>query len=378
MSSTTNVQNFLVNVFRPVYTYDATTTLFTPKLELSNIDTYSGNTVSVFTAAVGDSNSNVYVGSNAGNPYTTTRLCRNVTAVGFGAGSNISNVSNATYVGYYAGAGAVSASNVVAVGANTNGNGTSNVYVGNNAGGAGTSNVFVGSSAGGSGSSNVFVGAGITGSAQSSILIGAGTSSSGTGSILIGNGIAGGSSNLAFRVGNAYLTGDMDTKWLGLGTTAPYDANNKMDISGNLYVLGQQGINMIPVRTLDVNGNFRASDAFGTLDFSNAVTRSSGGFRSLAGTITSAAAPSLTSIGTLKQGVILVSAQDSGNATTHYESAMVYCSDATNGTYTTDMTSNVQSGNVTVVFESGGSNIQISNTTSTRTINWSITYFPLT
>jgi hypothetical protein len=349
MSSTTNVQNFLVNVFRPVYTYDSTTTLFTPKLELSNIDTYSGNTVSVFTAAIGDSNSNVYVGSNAGNLFSLTKLCRNVTAIGYGAGSNISNVSNATYVGYYAGAGAQLASNVVAIGANTNGNGTSNVYVGNNTGGAGSSNVFLGAS----------------------------NTGTGDGSILIGTGLSVGSSNGAFRLGTTYLTGDMTSKWLGLGTTSPYDVNNKMDISGNLYVLGQQGINMVPVRTLDVNGNFRASDAFGTLDFSNSVTLSSGGFRSVVGTISNAGAPSLTNIGTLKQGVILVSAQDSGNATTHYESAMVYCSDATNGTYTTDMTSNVQSGNVTVVFQSGGSNIQISNTTSSRTINWSITYFPL-
>lgn len=349
MSSTTNVQNFLVNVFRPVYTYDSTTTLFTPKLELSNIDNYSGNTISVFSAAVGDSNNNVYVGSNAGNPYTTTKLCRNVTALGYGAGSNISNVSNSTYVGYYAGNSAQLASNVVAIGANTNGNGISNVYVGTGTGSGGNSNVF----------------------------LGAGTTGSGSGSILIGPGLSDGSTNAVFKLGQTYLTGNMTTKWLGLGTASPYDANNRMDISGNLYVLGQQGLNMVPVRTLDVNGNFRSSDANGTMDFNLGVTKTTGGFASTTGTIVNAGAPSLTNIGTLKKGVILVSAQDTANTTTHYESVMAYCSDAANGTYVTDMTSNVQSGNVTVVFESGGSNIQISNTTSSRSIGWSITYFPL-
>jgi hypothetical protein len=250
MSSTSGVQNFLVNVFRPVYTYDATATLFTPKLELSNIDTYSGNTISVFTAAVGDSNNNVYVGSNAGNPYTTTKLCRNVTAIGYGAGSNISNVSNSTFLGYQAGAGAAGATSNVAVGANASGNGTSNVYVGAGTGSAGSSNVF----------------------------LGAGTTGIGTGSILIGPGLSDASTNSVFKLGQAYLYGDMGTKWLGLGTPTPYDVNNKMDISGNLYVFGQEGINMVPTRTLDVNGDFRADDAGATLDFTGGSLTVTGGF----------------------------------------------------------------------------------------------------
>ena len=250
MSSTSGVQNFLVNVFRPVYTYDATATLFTPKLELSNIDTYSGNTISVFTAAVGDSNNNVYVGSNAGNPYTTTKLCRNVTAIGYGAGSNISNVSNSTFLGYRAGAAAAGATSNVAIGSDTGGNGSSNVYVGAGAGSAGSSNVF----------------------------LGAGTTGAGTGSILIGPGLSDASTNSVFKLGQTYLTGDMGAKWLGLGTTTPYDANNKMDISGNLYVLGQQGINMVPTRTLDVNGDFRADDAGATIDFAGGSFTVTGGF----------------------------------------------------------------------------------------------------
>jgi hypothetical protein len=348
MSSTSNVQNFLVNVFRPVYTYDPTTTTFTPKLELSNIDTYSGNTVSVFTAAIGDGSNNVYVGSNAGNSYTTIKACRNVTAVGYSAGSNISNVSNSTYVGFEAGKAALSASNVVAIGANTNGNGISNVYVGTGAGSGGNSNVF----------------------------LGAGTTGTGSSSILIGPGLSDASSNSVFKLGQTYLTGNMSTKWLGLGTTSPYDPYNKMDISGNLYVFGQQGLNTVPSRTLDVNGDFHVSDGGGSMDVSGGLITSTNGFVSRQGTISNAGAPSSTTVGTLKKGIIAVSAQHTASAS-HYESIMAFCIDPTDGSTAVDMTSNVQLGDVTVVFQSGGSNIQISNVNTIKTISWSVTYFPL-
>jgi hypothetical protein len=250
MSSTSNVQNFLVNVFRPVYTYDPTTTTFTPKLELSNIDTYSGNTISIFTAAIGDSNNNVYVGSNAGNSYTTTKLSRNVTAVGYAAGSNISNVSNSVFVGYNAGAGAASVSNNVAIGDNASGNGNSNVRIG---------------------SSNL-------GTGDGTVSIGAGTSSSTySNTVLLGPGITA-TQDSQFKVGTSYLTGNSSTKWLGIGATTPFDANNKLDVSGNLYVFGQEGINMVPGRTLDVNGDFRADDAGATLDFTGGSLTVTGGF----------------------------------------------------------------------------------------------------
>jgi hypothetical protein len=168
----------------------------------------------------------------------------------------------------------------------------------------------------------------------------------------------------------------MSTKWLGIGTTSPIDPNSRLDVSGNVYVLGQQGINMVPVRSLDVNGNFRASDAFGTLDFSNGVTSSSGGLASSQGTISNAAIGSTTTIATLKKGVILVSAQDTASSN-HYQSIQAFCTNPANGTSATAMTNVVQAGDVTVVFQSGGSNIQISNANSIRSIAWSVTYFPL-
>jgi len=349
MSSSANAQNLLVNVFRPVYTYDVANTLFIPKLEMSNIDTYSGNSVSVFTAAVGDANSNVYVGSNAGNPYTTLNACRFVSAFGYGAAAGISNVSNSTFLGYNAGAGAAGV--------------TSNVILGDNAQGNGSSNVRIGSSNTGTGSSNVSIGTSSSTSTYSNC-------------ILLGRGITA-TENNQFRVGASYLYGDLSTNWFGVGRATPMDpTNGKFDVSGNVNIEGQVGINKIPVRTLDLNGNFRAVDALGTLDFSNGVTSSSNGFASRTGTISNAAIGSTTSIGTLKKGVILVSAQDTASAS-HYESVMSYCLNPANGSSSVDMTSNVQLGNVTVVFESGGSNIQISNATAIRSIAWSITYFPL-
>jgi hypothetical protein len=344
MSSTSGVQNFLVNVFRPVYRYEippgGSTSLFTPKLELSNIDNYSGNTVTVFTASVGDGSNNCYVGKTAGNDYTTIKACSNVTAVGVGAGSNISNVSNSTFLGFGAGAAAAGATSNVAIGTNTNGNGTSNVYVG-----AGT---------GSAGSSNVFLGAGVTGT--------------GSGSILIGPGLSDASTNSLFKLGTTYLTGNLSTKWLGLGTLAPFDSNNKLDVSGNLYVFGQQGINRVPTRTLDVNGDFRASDANGTLDFTNGVTSSSNGFASARGTI--AVSGGATTIGALKKGLVIVSAVDTASSDNR-ASRMVFAYTTSD---VTDTGSNIAEGNTSITLSS--SNIQITDATN-ATYAWSITYFPL-
>ena len=341
MSSTTGTQNLLVNVFRPVYTYDATTTLFTPKLELSNIDNYSGNTISVFTAAVGDANSNVYVGSNAGNPYTTLKACRYVSAFGFSAAAGISNVSNSVFLGYNAGAGASTSSNNVSVGDNTTGNGSFNVRIGSGSVGTGDNNTVVG---------------------------GATSTSTYSNCVLLGPGITA-TANNQFRVGSNYLYGNISNKWLGVGTSTPYDSSNKMDISGNLYVLGQVGINIGPgQRTLDVNGNFRASDAYGTLDFSNGVTSSSNGFASVQGTTT--VSGGATTIGTLKRGLVFVSAVDNAN-TANRASRVMFAYTTSN---VTDSGSNIAAGNTSITLST--SNIQITDGTN-ATYNWSITYFPL-
>lgn len=229
MSSTTGIQNLLVNVIRPVYAYDATATLYTPKIEFANVDTYSGNVVTVLRADISDANSNVYVGTGAGNtPATLTRGCFYNVAVGVSAGNSISNVSNSVYLGYNAGNGATAASNVIAIGAN--------------AIGAGTSNIVLGTGSGGTGSSNILIGHGITTSTSSNVL----------------------------QIGRT-IYGNLATNWVGIGTPTPInDFSNRFDVSGNTHVYGNLAVNVEPGdRTLDVNGNFRSSDAYGTLDFSN-------------------------------------------------------------------------------------------------------------
>ena len=142
--NTTGIQNYLSNVFRPVYTFDTTNSNFIPKLELSNISTYSGNTVAVFRADIGDANNNVYVGSNAGNAFNRLQACSNVTTVGYGAGGGISNVNNSVYLGYYAGNGATDASSVIAIGINAVGGGSSNIFLGTSNGTTGARNIFIG------------------------------------------------------------------------------------------------------------------------------------------------------------------------------------------------------------------------------------------
>ncbi len=305
--STSNVQNLLANVLRPVYTYDGTSNVFRASLEISNIGTYYGDSIDVNTQAYGDDHANVYVGESAGKTTGDLGGFNNV-ALGYTAAYNITNSSNSVYIGYNTSVDIANASNVVAIGANSIGGGTSNVFLGNDTGGSGTSNVFVG------------------------------TSNTGTGSnmILIGTGIAGGSSNNLFRVGSNYLYGNTSNRWLGVGTDIPSSA--KLDVSG--------------------------------------TTQASLGFSSITGTLSSVSIGSLTSIAVLRKGVVLVTAQDTASAS-HYQSIQVFCPDPTNGTSTVAMTNAAQSGQVTVLFESGGSNIQISNVTSVRNIGWTVTYFPL-
>lgn len=343
MSSTAGVQNLLVNVFRPVYSYDATTTLFTPKLEVSNVDTYSGNSVNLLFAAIGDSNNNVYVGRLAGNdPTVSTKNCSNVTAVGYAAGSNISNVRFSVFVGANAGAGQQGSSYTVSIGDGA-GTGDTSVRVGSRALGTGNYNSVLGSLTNTAAYSNC-------------ILIGPGQTAD---------------QSWRFRMGYSnqdYLVGDISNKWLGIGTPTPYDVNNTLDVSGNLYVLGQQGINMVPIRTLDVNGNFRAADAFGTLDFSNGVTSSSNGFASIRGTTTVSTSP--TTIGVLKRGVILISAVDTANPSKH---AARHVLAHTTSNMPGDIGS-VSGGSVSISFST--SNIQITDAAN-GTYDWSITYFPL-
>jgi hypothetical protein len=317
MSSITNAQNLITNVFRPVYIYDGTLQTFMPKLELSNVDTYIGNEVRVFRDQVGDQSNNVYVGSNAGNSYLNINSNSQVTAVGANAGSTISNVSNSVYLGYSAGYASQNANAVIAIGVNAFGGGTSNILIGNGPG----SNV---------GSNNILVGHGISSFASST-------------------------SN-KLQIGNL-IYGNFSNKWVGIGTSNQSINYVQLDVSGGAYIRGKVGIQMTPSNSLNVNGE----------------TQSTGGFFSLAGTSLIANAASML-VGTLKYGTMIFSAQDVGTISNYYNHT-VFVPDLTGGISPLNV-SGTSNGYVTM--SNSGSNIYVNNTdTSPHTIAWSITLFAL-
>jgi hypothetical protein len=206
--NTTGVQNYLSNVFRPIVTYDAANSNFnfTPRLEMSNVDVYSGNTVSIFRADVGDSASNVYVGKESGNTLIDLRNTSRVSAFGYGAGNGISNVFSSVYLGYRAGAGDLGVSNTIAIGSDAGG--------------------------GGAGSSNIFIGAGTK-------------SRLGSRNIFLGHGIDLSSVSNQIRIGyqtQIPIAADLSRNWVGLaGVTSPTASNVAVDVSGLTVSTGGYG-----------------------------------------------------------------------------------------------------------------------------------------
>jgi hypothetical protein len=332
MSRTTGIQNYLSNVFRPIYRYDTTANVFVPSLEVTNVDTYSGNSVSVFTAAVGDANNNVYVGSNAGNAYNFLKSVSKVTALGYGAASNISNDCNSVYIGWFAGKDALDGKDVISIGTSS-------------AGGLGSSNIFIGTNTGTVGNSN----------------------------ILVGHYIRPGDISNQFRLGlsNKFpIAADLSLNWVGLGGILNPTTNAKIDVSGSTRIQGNLSVNLQPgERTLDVNGNFRARDSsLNTLDFSNGFLTSSGGYTSTQGSIS--AGVGTTTIGTLKKGIVQVSTVDV-SSTANRAGYLYFAYDISAASI---LVSNI-AGDTDLALST--SNIQISNVTSTKTYNFSITYFPM-
>jgi hypothetical protein len=332
---------------------------------MSNIDMYSGNVVSVFRADVGDSNSNVYVGSNSGNPFNITRNCRNITALGYGAASNISNDSNSVYIGWYAGSSGSNSLDVISIGTNSGGNGSGNIFMGTNTGTTGQSNV------------------------------------------LIGHYISPSNVSNQIRIGyrnQIPIAADLSKNWVGLcGYTAPVHVNDKLDVGGNMYVLGNIGLNTEPgvEATLDVNGNFqsddgsallrfRTTDSNSVLSFSNYIggttelnvggrvavsgnvdvsgsTNALQGFSSIRGSIQ---VNGSNTIGQLKRGIIHVSAVSVGVDTNR--AASIYFAYTT-----TDVVTLSSHSNSATSLGISGSNIQISNGANNETYDYNITYFPL-
>jgi len=360
MSSTSNVQNLLTNVFRPSFQYDTVNQLYSTKLEMANIDTITANSVSVFTAAVGDSNSNVYVGVGAGNTFSnaSTKVTSNNVAIGALAGTTINHASNSVFLGYNAGANAVTSVSTVSIGAGTKGDGSSNVYIG-----AGTGPVT------GVGSNNIFIGAGVT------------TATAPTSNLKIGSAI----------------TADMSNRFFGLWNTSPTHA---LDVNGDVVIStpafgGHLGINTDPgAYNFKVNGNFYASDGNGALELINpgtsnsvlsftnvmaggqASVRGSGGFFSVQGTTASIATNGTAIIGKWQKGGVDVYLKDS-NGTANYLAQRFFCLNSTNNqviVVSTDQTTQ----RATIDVGSSSSNITMTNTaTSNVTYNYTIIYFPV-
>ena len=359
MSSTSNVQNLLTNVFRPSYQYDTVNQLYSTKLEMANIDTITANSVSVFTAAVGDSNSNVYVGVGAGNSFSnaTSKVTSNNVAIGSLAGTTINHASNSVFLGYNAGANAVTSVSTVSIGAASKGDGSSNVYIGAGAG-----------PLTGVGSNNIFIGAGVT------------TATAPTSNLKIGSAIV----------------ADMTNKYFGIWNATPTHA---LDVNGDVVIStpafgGHLGINTDPGSyNFKVIGNFYASDGNGALELINpgssnsvlsftnvmaggqASVRGSGGFFSVQGTTASIATNGTAIIGTWQKGGVDVYIKDVAGIN-NYLAQRFFCLNATDGQAVYRSTDNTTY-NVSIV-TSGSSNITITNSASSNvTYTYTIIYFPV-
>ena len=366
MSSTSNVQNLLTNVFRPVFTYDTTNGVYQSKLELTNVDTVSANTVYTFAAAVGDANGNVYVGIGAGNAHSllSTTANSNDTFLGTGAGGSTSNVKNGVFIGYRAGFGALLASNSISIGANTLNGGNSNIYIGCGTGIA-------------SGSNNIFIGPGVSNG---------GTSVSNQ--LMIGSG------------SNTAIVGDLSSNRVGINLSSlpATTPNITLDVNGfsriGTNANGGLGINTIPgYYALDVNGNFRVSDGYGVLTFSNSGTdcltsisntagyasskatlQVTGGFFSSSGTTGTLSTGSTSNIGTLKKGGVMINVQSTTTAGTF--AVMMWTAFLMNTTFNVVYTTSNVSGGINV-YESGSNIVLYNNTGSSGEYTYSITYFPM-
>ena len=216
MSTTSNAQDLLVNVFRPTYRWDSNTG-FVPSMVVSNVSELITGRINTDRLDVADSNGNSYIGCNAGP-----------------ALANLTTYSN-TAIGVAAMAGASNSSNNVSIGA-SNFSGLSN------------------------GMCNVGIGANtlITGAGRENILIGTNiTMGDGSGNIIIGNDLSLGNISKTFRLGSL-LYGDLSSGFVGINTSRPEAA---LDISGIVVFRNKVGFqNPEPTYSLDVAGSVFASE----------------------------------------------------------------------------------------------------------------------
>ena len=237
MSSTTNTQGLLTNVFRPSSVYDTTSRSYTTKLKLVNLDNVTANVITGFSGSFGDASCNVYLGVNAGNSYSNANGSSNNVFVGINAGTFASNTTNAVLLGYGTGYTLANGSNSILIGANTIGGSSNNIFLGPNINQAGTV------------SNLLYIGSG--------------------------------------RTNAPAITADLSSVYghVGIGTLPDTTSlsNLGLEVYGYAYIgknsTGGLGINKVPGgRTLDVNGDMAMSDGIFNMLVSSDQTSSNSTF----------------------------------------------------------------------------------------------------
>ena len=217
MSSTSNAQGLLVNVFRPTYRWEAGSG-FVPSLVVSNVTEVIADKIKAGKLAVSDSNTNTYIGCNAGPLPTNLTTFSNV-GIGYSAMGGSLNATCNVAIGTFALDGLSNSDSNVAIGAGTDisGTGVRNVLIGTNV-------VMTGG-----GSNNILIGVDLSRSAISNTLQ--------IGSLLYGN------------LSNGYI---------GINTPEP---NAPLDVSGTVVFRSKVGIQTdTPVYSLDVMGSAYVSN----------------------------------------------------------------------------------------------------------------------
>ena len=423
-------------MFRPTFVF--ANGVYQTKLELTNIDSVSANTVYGFNGSFGDASGNVYIGVEAGNPYTllATSANSNNTFVGKQAGQSTTGLVNSVLIGYRAGAtSTTTSSNSVSIGATSKSAGNSNVFIGYAAGtSTGSNNIFIGPGVtnGGSAASNkLLIGSG----ASAALMVGdltnnrlginlsslstttpslaldvngytrIGTNANGglginmvpgtyaldvTGAQRIQDGVG----TMIFTGGNlgvnnvgvaAYTLDVTGSQRISTADGSMIFSNGNLtasNASGSLRLVGNKvGINTTPTTySLEVAGTQQINDGTGTLTFTGGIQTSTGGFRSTSGSYTSSGNETfLHTIGSWKLGNVLIAVRTSDNI--QYVSSMYLCTNAT--TPSIVLMSGVSNAAITnypsLTIQANSSSILLSNSgtsTPSAIYTYSITYFP--
>jgi hypothetical protein len=216
MSSTSNAQDLLVNVFRPTYRYTPEGG-FVPSMVVSNVTEVITDKVNAGALVISDTKQNTYIGFNAGPNQGITTTASNV-AIGVSAMNGTENSSNNVSIGASNFDRLVNANSNVGIGAKT----------------------------------------GMTGQGEKNILIGANnTLATGSGNIVLGNDLSLGNISKTLRLGSL-IYGDLSFGYLGVNNPAPRAA---LDISGEVVFRNKVAIQKDnPIYTLDVAGSVYATE----------------------------------------------------------------------------------------------------------------------